>query len=349
MLNVPLRISPSGPELTGAPADVGKPLVIGADGKVALGPAATGGNVNLSLEYFVDPATPVALANQTGNIEAPFATLAQALAVASGDAQIWSVPGDYSAEGALVISTSIGCLSPISNLAWQGIYSNAIWSVASGVTALGYKLQLIGSTGGVNCTDVSSRAILDTCWLSQLIGLGFGDLTNCRVDNVCDIGRLLARNSVLGCAINVTGTDVQFLGCDFGDSVVLTFLNAPGVASFDGPSLSAFFERGCSIVNGVIARYEATPPHASVPIVVPAVLAGSLDYVSTSLVGTPLAGYITAANQSIIVTPESDIGSGPGVGIGGLLYAYADGADSVRCAFIGGLAGGAANFTITVL
>jgi hypothetical protein len=52
--------------------------------------------------YYVDIATVVPLANQTGNIETPYGTLAQAIAaIGAGTGTIIVVPGDYSAEGML--------------------------------------------------------------------------------------------------------------------------------------------------------------------------------------------------------------------------------------------------------
>lgn len=87
------------------------------------------------------------------------------------------------------------------------------------------------------------------------------------------------------------------------------------------------------------------PLSATISIVVPAVAAGAVGYVTTSLVGSPLEGIFAAANDPVTVNPQTDlVAAGAG---GGFINARINAADSLRSSFVGPLAGGAANFTVT--
>lgn len=84
-------------------------------------------------------------------------------------------------------------------------------------------------------------------------------------------------------------------------------------------------------------------PMATVSIVVPAVAAGAVGYVDTSLSATNLGGITTA--DVVAVNPTSDlVAAGAG---GGFLNARISATDTLRAAFVGPLAGGAVNFRVT--
>lgn len=86
------------------------------------------------------------------------------------------------------------------------------------------------------------------------------------------------------------------------------------------------------------------PITAAVVVAVPAVSAGQVGYVTTSLVGTTLEGLF-ATNNPVIVNPQADlVAAGAG---GALVNARIPSANNLRCTFVGPLAGGNATFTIT--
>jgi len=79
-------------------------------------------------------------------------------------------------------------------------------------------------------------------------------------------------------------------------------------------------------------------------IVVPAVAAGNVGYVSTAFVGE-LA--ILQTNDPLVGNPTADlVAAGAG---GGFVNCWVDAPGSVRCSFVGPLAGGAVNFTFATL
>jgi hypothetical protein len=84
-------------------------------------------------------------------------------------------------------------------------------------------------------------------------------------------------------------------------------------------------------------------PIATVSIVVPAVAAGQVGYVDTNISATALGGITTA--DAVLVNPTSDlVAAGAG---GGFLNARISATNTLRAAFVGPLAGGAANFLVT--
>lgn len=87
---------------------------------------------------------------------------------------------------------------------------------------------------------------------------------------------------------------------------------------------------------------------ASVPIVVavPALAAGVLGYANAALVTTALEGAVT--NAPVLVTPQSDLAAA-GAAAGYLIGARISAASTLRCAFVGTLAGGNATFNVSLL
>jgi hypothetical protein len=78
---------------------------------------------------------------------------------------------------------------------------------------------------------------------------------------------------------------------------------------------------------------------------VPAVAADAVGYVNVSTVGTDLEGITTG--QLIVANPTTDlVAAGAG---GGFINARVSAANTIRCAFNGALAGGAADFVFGVL
>jgi hypothetical protein len=88
---------------------------------------------------------------------------------------------------------------------------------------------------------------------------------------------------------------------------------------------------------------DSTAAPVPITIAVPALAAGVLGYVDTTLVGTPLEG--TPANAVVTVQPQTDLAAA-GVGNGYLVNARVSATNTLRCAFVGTLVGGNAVFTV---
>jgi hypothetical protein len=84
-------------------------------------------------------------------------------------------------------------------------------------------------------------------------------------------------------------------------------------------------------------------PRITLSVAVPVVANDQVGYVNVSLVGTGLAGLL-AADSLIVANPTTDlVGAGAG---GGYINVRFNAANSLRFAFLGPLAGGAANFSV---
>jgi hypothetical protein len=306
-----------------------------------------GGFSNLSSNIIVDASTTVLAAAQNGNVESPFASIPPALLVA-GNNQILCAPGYYGPNLAITKDVSIGALSANSDPVRYGITFPGACVVDPAVI-FGMQKWTMSGAASLTLSAASSRVIATGCLLKNVLGLGQLEMYDCNANPTAMVcGTVFGSRSALPSAISLSGVNAEFLDCDFAAGCIITFTVAPGVVHLKGRSWAAFAEAGGTIVNGTMIEDVTRLPNATIVIAVPAVIAGSLAYVSTSLVGTPLAGRIIAANQPVMVNPQADVGGAGGVGVGALVYAYADAPDSVRCAFIGGLAGGNQNFTVTV-
>jgi len=85
-------------------------------------------------------------------------------------------------------------------------------------------------------------------------------------------------------------------------------------------------------------RFE--PPPVTLSCVVPAVAAGAVGYLDRTTVATALAGIVVG--ELIEAAPQVDlVAAGAG---GGYINCRVSAANTIRMAFIGPLAGGAANF-----
>ncbi len=105
-------------------------------------------------------------------------------------------------------------------------------------------------------------------------------------------------------------------------------------------STSAYFARG---ISGFWRSNDATSTPVTLSVTVPAVAAGALGYVDVTLVGTPLEGM--PANAIVWATPQADLAAA-GAGNGGFINCRMSATNTLRFAFVGALAGGAANFTV---
>jgi len=136
------------------------------------------------------------------------------------------------------------------------------------------------------------------------------------------------------------GGTSRFVGCHFG--AVVTIDNTAGpVIQMDTYSHASFVAGGGVFAGTIVV---VGTPKETLSIVVPAVLAGQVGYVTTAFAGA-LAGL--PQDTPLVANPTADlVAAGAG---GGFINARVSAAGSVRCAFLGPLAGGASNFTFAAL
>ena len=104
--------------------------------------------------------------------------------------------------------------------------------------------------------------------------------------------------------------------------------------------VSAYLARG---ISGFWRSDDTTTSPVTLSVMVPTVAAGALGYVDVSLVGTPFEGM--PANAVVWASPQVDLAAA-GAGNGGFINCRMSATNTLRFAFVGALAGGAANFTV---
>ncbi len=130
--------------------------------------------------------------------------------------------------------------------------------------------------------------------------------------------------------------------CTLTSCEVRAGIDATGVPlQIDAASFS-FARRVAAVTFGTLV-FSDPPLAATVSVIVPAVAADAVGYVNTTLVGTALEDLF-AVGDPVSVNPQTDlVAAGAG---GGFINARISAANTLRCAFNGALAGGAANFTV---
>lgn len=99
---------------------------------------------------------------------------------------------------------------------------------------------------------------------------------------------------------------------------------------------------GFTVTYGTL-QISDPPLSINLSVIVPAVGAAAVGYVDTTLVGTDLED-VFSVNDPVTVNPQSDlVAAGAG---GGFINARISAVNTLRCAFVGALAGGAASFTV---
>jgi len=322
--------------------------------------------VPLTKTAYVDRATSAPVSLQDGSIAYPYSTIQAACdALGSPGGVVLIAPGSYT-EPAISITAgqiSLVALGPKS----QG--SNANVSISNSVSSA----TDIGAfnISFVNALISSGRIFADTCSVTNFSsGAGISILQNCQITNVTCTGTLQAyqctftnnttlaavesyncswngltctgaltiRNSTTTIAVSVGGN------CLVQDTSFGLALSVTGQLTSDYSSLAPIL----ASVSAGSFNLGAAPvaPRITVSVNVPGVAAGAVEYVSVNLAATKLAGLV-AANSLLIANPQTDlVAAGPG---GGFINVRANAANSARFAFVGPLAGGAANFTLGVI
>lgn len=204
-------------------------------------------------------------------------------------------------------------------------------------------------------TVTSASSTLHTEFRSSFSGTNFSAVgTTFEATLACSDTCRLTQCSITG---DSTFTEVHANLCNFQGQVTVTldsrFASTTLLGGIDGAAVDLEFDAfsyGFARAQGQPILFTGLvfidpPARAIVPIVVPIVVAGSVGYLDVSLVGTLLEGVFDASNQPVGINPTADLAAA-GLG-GGLLNARITGPDTLRCTFIGPLAGGPTNITVS--
>lgn len=235
--------------------------------------ASSGGGgslVNLYNTVWVDKNTTVAPADQTGNIEAPFDSLADGrtalIALANGDEKMLVVqPGDYSAEAAFAWdSTADGRLNVV-NGSWLGLQQqqsiqNVTFPTIDFPGGLGGGLNnLTGIVFGGNVTGAAALNLTSCQQLAGTFAADRVDATNCYLNGAQTLsgsGHIYRQCATGDIDLSANEADLQFQDTVCAGDV--TWLGDPGEALFDDTSLRWLIATGKKTVNGT-ARLSRPP------------------------------------------------------------------------------------------
>lgn len=224
-----------------------------------------GGGGSLPPGLFVDKGTSTPVPNQTGSIEAPFGTIAQALAVAQANAQLFISPGDYSPEGVLVLPNkqlTFQCLAMQSfNAVLGGLGSITTFVHLAGLTVFagqsfyGYGVTV---TGNLTLPSAATLAVFERGGVGVVLGAGVLELKNSLASgNIAAAGLLADQSTINAAAVNIDNTIVltvnhfQCTSCNFEVATALTFAAAGGQAVIDKHTEKTF-AGNVTIVNGLM-------------------------------------------------------------------------------------------------
>jgi hypothetical protein len=279
--------------------------------------------VNLSNVIFVDGTTIVPSGSETGNIEAPFGLISDGVTAVPTGGTIYITPHDYSAQGAFIA---------IKNLTAKalGIATFAQITVQAGVTAI--TLENLTCTGTLT-VPTGCTLTLNNCIIGNQI-----------VGNDCVI--VANGSSVTG---NVSCSVIVADACSFSDtfsvsggvSVItnttwlhphLIFTSSAGVLSLDGETYNNWLSNTGVIANGNISLRNSLLS-ASVPVTVPILANGEVEYVNVNVSTTVLKGITTGT--PIAANPTEDLAPG---GTGGAAFcpaARVSATNTVRLTVVG--------------
>lgn len=314
----------------------------------------------LSTIKIVDASTTLATANQTGSWSAPYKTVTQAnAALALTGGVILIVPADYSAEPAIAVNApsavSFVNLAGLQAIGGTLFFNPVLLPALTGSAPKyiqGCVCSTIGATAGqvecVSCTlngDITCTNffLAKNCTI-QPAGVGphvVAPFVNVSSSRIVSTGVVFACNPAS--QSQVLNTDILSAG-----GTLVAYSVAGGRLLLDPYSESQRLFAGYAITNGIPLAFTSLQ-RATVSIVVPALAGGALGYADGSIAGTALDGLLQP-DSPIICNPQSDLAAA-GAGNGGLINARAilsGGNIVVHAAFVGALAGGAANFTVAM-
>lgn len=276
----------------------------------------------------------VVINNVTTRLVPNASAQARSIIVASQDAEI-------SWEGLTVSNCELDVVTsndPLENLYISGVNMRSV--KVSNVRSKGRRGITIRNADALtvdNCTT-DDGALTIRCDLRSLDGI---TISNSRFKTVTGFNSSL----VFGGANPFTMTNVVVSNVIL-DSTVAGLLTALGGGTMAMALANVWNVSGnnptAETLAGII-RAVNTPGFqilTTISVVVPALGAAALGYVTVSLAGTRLATLIT--NEGVTVNPQAQIAGG-----GALLNARMQGLGSAELQFLGPTAGGAANFTFS--
>lgn len=299
--------------------------------------------------FYVDKSTSVAPADQDGSDEAPFSTILAGLDAmqaaqpnVDGTALI-VLPGDYSGEssGGALLAHHISIVGAI-----QGD------SVFVQTPALSWNVGALITLGNLDCT----RGILDLGGGASVFA------TFCQIDQVINGGSLfivegtlltsfsgdqfVARHASIGADfITINGNtpieleDTELNSLISGASMQFSWGAPGGFLILDSRTAFSFhaLTPAADLGSNGQPLVKADQGGAILTVAVPALAAGVLAYVNVVTTGTELEGIDT--NDVVVGNPRSDL-SPAGANDGYFIGCRVSAADTIRCAFVGQLAGG---------
>lgn len=324
--------------------------------RASLDPAGGGGlNNRLTNVFFVDSATTVPTASQNGAIGTPFATVQQAVTALEPDGGcVYIAPGLY--DEVVTITEPTDLIGMVSEGVAEGAFPRVtITEIAGASSVVGlYGIDISDDlvTAGLraqHCFIEADIVLTGTCEVTDCIFTGaitpgadvVCNFKNCSVssfvaDNSGGFDQAFFDNCALGVVQNSSILNIRL--CSLGGNIT-----GVGDMNIDTNSYYDGIRQGRTITQTGIRTFTDKQLSITLSIVVPAVAADAVGYVDTSLVGTALEG-VFAVNDPVIVNPQSDlVAAGAG---GGYINSRISAANTLRSAFNGALAGGAANFTV---
>ena len=294
--------------------------------------------VNLSNVVFVDGSTIVPSGSETGNIEAPFGLVSDGITAVPTSGTIYLTPHDYTAQGTMVIIKSLTAKG-------LGIATFSGITIQAGVTAV--TLENINCTGTLTAPDGCTVTLKNTTVGNQIVG------NNCVINaNGTSVTGNVSCNVVIadGCSF------VDTFSVSGGISVVtnttwlhphVIFTGSAGTLSLDGETYNNWLSNSGVIANGSI-QLRNSLLSTSVPVTVPILLNGEVEYVNVDVSSTVLKGITT--NTPIAANPTEDLAVG---GTGGAAYcpaARVSATNTVRLTVVGPITPAKnTNFIITKL
>jgi hypothetical protein len=310
-----------------------------------------GSLTNLSNVRFADVGTTVPLAQQTGSILAPFASLQSASDAAGNGGTVLVCPGVYGTlnipDGGYRRIAQIGVIN--AGISYSGTSPAGTVGVAVGVITMGAGTRLELNSihvDRIDPTDDTSSIEMDNCQFTGATSISPGTVTNVgltarnsKLQGAIDVNYLALENTqITVAAITHTGgaggaAAAYFRQVQFSGPAAMTFVGAAGQMGLDVASDASWMAATGVLVNGT--KVMTGRASATIQVAVPGVVAGQVGYADVDPAATPLAGL--ADGQEINWNPTDDIeAAGAGGGISSArVYDSGAGAIRIRCTFIG--------------
>lgn len=316
----------------------------------------------LTNAFYVDSLTSVPAAQRDGSILRPFATIGDALAeLSSAGGTLLIVPGTY----AEIVNVEVPGGVHLKNIGAVGRTVSITGVIGlEAVQLTGIDCPTVNVSAAVRATNCSftnftaASATLENVSMLTLSVTGFCSGRNVNVGAGCTVGQgefwystlssgvvanagsLTLRFCLVLSGAITCSSNADFLGCR-----LLNTGSAIGIGTQLTTDFASISGNLAALTFGTIVL-AMTAPRITLSVVVPAVAAGQVGYVNVALGATKLKG-LCSATSLIVANPTTDlVAAGAG---GGFINVRFQAVDSIRFAFVGPLAGGAANFSVGVV